>query len=111
MKIIVHGNPVDGLQFLGPFDGDSDIPERYTEPLDEWWIAALDEPNRSIPLSELSEEERWHLEREELYEDLQTAIDDLNLSVKRDVDGIAWAFDDGTSTLYNLTDGTIPLID
>jgi hypothetical protein len=108
MKIIVHGNPIDGLQFIGPFDSETDIPERFTEPLDEWWIAQLDEPSRSILLSELSMAERGYLEDQDLADDLQAAIDELDVSLSRDLEGIAWAFDDNTSTLYNLTAGTIP---
>ena len=104
MKIIVHGNPVDGVQFIGPFNSDDDIPERYTEPLDEWWIAPLVEPDRSVSLYELTDNERGYLE--DYFEDLQTAVDDLVVSVWRDVDGIAWAHDD--DTLYNLTAGTVP---
>lgn len=47
--IIVHGSPIEGLEFIGPFeseaaaaahgntDGDIDGP---------WWIAALEAPER-----------------------------------------------------------------
>jgi hypothetical protein len=104
MKIIVHGNPIDGLQFLGPFNSDFDIPERFTEPLDEWWIATLDEPDRSIPLAELTTDEQWNLERE----GLEAAVANVQLDIWRDEHGIAWAHDNDTSTTYDLTNGLIP---
>lgn len=43
-NIIIHGNPVDGLQFIGPFPDGEEINEYHTEPLDEWWIASLESP-------------------------------------------------------------------
>lgn len=45
MQIIVTGNPVDGLTFIGPFP-DGEVSEDFLEPLDEWWIAALGAPEQ-----------------------------------------------------------------
>jgi hypothetical protein len=39
--IIVTGNPIDGVSFIGPFD-DDEIAEREASNLDvDWWIAPL----------------------------------------------------------------------
>lgn len=50
--IIVYGDPVDGFNFVGPFD-DRDEAVRYAE-FDvgtDWWIAELDAPaEESAPL-------------------------------------------------------------
>lgn len=45
MTIIVTGNPVDGLEFFGPFE-DGEAAFRYADEhrLEEWWTAPLIEP-------------------------------------------------------------------
>lgn len=43
-NILIHGNPVDGFQFIGPFPDGEEISEYHTEPLDEWWIGSLEAP-------------------------------------------------------------------
>lgn len=47
-KIIMHGNPVDGLSFIGPFPDGYDIHDGFTDPLHEWWIVDLDEPDPAV---------------------------------------------------------------
>lgn len=101
MRIIVHGNPVDGFSFIGPFADSVNIPERHTEPLDEWWFASLDEPNRKIARSELTAGEQYHLESEDLRPD-------DGIYLWRDDRGIAWAYSEATATTYDLTNGLIP---
>jgi hypothetical protein len=100
VKIVVHGNPVDGLGFIGPFADDFDIPERSTEQLDSWWIVGLVEPDRSISPLDLTDDEAWNLAREN--------IENHDVSLSRDEHGTAWALDDDTSTTYDLTNGVIP---
>lgn len=43
--IIVAGNPVNGLSFIGPFE-DREAAEHYADGLvdTDWWIADLDPP-------------------------------------------------------------------
>jgi hypothetical protein len=44
-QIVVVGNPVDGLQFFGPFECTEDAIE-WTDGLKaEWWIAILEAPH------------------------------------------------------------------
>jgi hypothetical protein len=40
--IIVDGNPVDGLNFIGPFDTDEEAVEYAGLYVDEWWIATIE---------------------------------------------------------------------
>lgn len=45
-RLVVTGNPVDGLFFYGPFD-DSDQATSWAErnhPDDDWWLAPLVNP-------------------------------------------------------------------
>lgn len=45
--LVVYGNPVDGLRFVGPFGTHEEACE-YADvdnPSDEWWIAELEVPN------------------------------------------------------------------
>lgn len=45
--IIVIGNPIDGLRFIGPFtDGDPGTPNEYAERHvhDEWWVVEIEAP-------------------------------------------------------------------
>src|SRR3954466_13505847 len=96
MRIIVHGNPVDGFSFIGPFADSVDIPERHTEPLDYWWLVTLDEPDRTISTEELDETERWHLADGKAGE---------GVTLWRDERGTAWAHSRATDTTYDLTNG------
>jgi ribosomal protein L37AE/L43A len=42
--ILIFGNPVDGLTFVGPFDTHEEA-VTYGEPIaEEWWVSELDEP-------------------------------------------------------------------
>lgn len=50
-SIIIHGNPIDGLRFIGPFPDGEEIGEEFTERLDEWWIATLNLPVAYVPAS------------------------------------------------------------
>lgn len=46
MLILVIGNPVDGIIFIGPFDDGEEAVE-YAEvhhKNDEWWMAPIDTP-------------------------------------------------------------------
>lgn len=41
--IVVYGNPIDGLQFVGPFTDEgeaADFAERYLDGYD-WWLSTL----------------------------------------------------------------------
>lgn len=44
--VIVHGNPVDGLSFIGPFPTGSDAMEWGDKHLqdEDWWIAPIEPP-------------------------------------------------------------------
>lgn len=43
--IIVTGNPVDGLEFFGPFETGEEAFEYADENrLEEWWTAPINEP-------------------------------------------------------------------
>lgn len=44
--IIVTGNPVEGFEFIGPFDSDVDAARYGNEDpdMEEWWISPLDRP-------------------------------------------------------------------
>ena len=45
MYVLVVGNPIDGLQFVGPFpdhDAAVEYAERYED--QEWWVTSLDKP-------------------------------------------------------------------
>lgn len=45
MHIIVIGNPVDGLEFIGPFANETDATNHANTDgnmPDEWWIAPLE---------------------------------------------------------------------
>ena len=40
--IVIAGNPVDGLEFHGPFDSTHDAVEYANEEIrDEWWLGKL----------------------------------------------------------------------
>lgn len=41
-KIVIAGNPVDGLQFFGPFE-DNESAQVFADSLttNEWWVADL----------------------------------------------------------------------
>ena len=55
--LLVTGNPVDGLQFIGPFQHPEDA-NFYAEMFlnkDEWWVAKLEAPVE-LP-AEIQEEE------------------------------------------------------
>ncbi len=44
-RVVVVGNPIDGIQIFGPFDHINDAIE-WTESLKgEWWIVTLEEPH------------------------------------------------------------------
>lgn len=43
-QIIVKGNPVDGLYFIGPFDTHDEAVEHAENGDGDWWIADLDSP-------------------------------------------------------------------
>lgn len=43
--IIISGNPVDGLNFFGPFDDIELAIEWAAERFDEWWSATLYAPS------------------------------------------------------------------
>lgn len=58
--ILVTGNPVDGFQFVGPFE-DSDDAVRYAEDEEhrdtEWWLGDLESPEeRAEPAPQEDEE-------------------------------------------------------
>lgn len=45
--MIMYGNVVDGMKFIGPFDSDEDA-FGYAEmelTLEDWWITQLQSPN------------------------------------------------------------------
>jgi hypothetical protein len=47
MYVILHGNPIDGLSLVGPFD-DGEIASEYAEAnlngAGEWWIVEVEKP-------------------------------------------------------------------
>jgi hypothetical protein len=47
-KIVVSGNPVDGLWFTGPFSGAevaAEWAESHYNPPYDWWIADMESPS------------------------------------------------------------------
>lgn len=47
MYVILHGNPIDGLSIIGPFDEGEAATEYAEEHLNgggEWWLVQLDPP-------------------------------------------------------------------
>lgn len=57
-KIVVQGNPVDGFNFVGPFDDDDEAIQAAENEGGDWWVADL-EP---IPASWTAEDLEWHLD-------------------------------------------------
>lgn len=50
MKVLVVGNPFDGLSVYGPFDDDNDIDvDAIAEARDEtWWIVGVQTPKAVV---------------------------------------------------------------
>ena len=47
--IVVLGNPIDGLQFTGPFSSIDDAVAWAEEVCEtDWWIVPLEEPRKEI---------------------------------------------------------------
>lgn len=42
--IIVTGNPIDGLTFIGPFEDESEAIDYAETNCEEWWLGELEEP-------------------------------------------------------------------
>jgi len=45
--IIVTGNPIDGLHFIGPFESAAEATDAAATFVGDWWIAPL-EPEETI---------------------------------------------------------------
>ncbi len=46
--IIIFGNPVDGFEYVGPFDdaeAANEYAERYLSGGNDWWVVLLQEPS------------------------------------------------------------------
>jgi hypothetical protein len=112
MKIIVTGNPIDGLSFIGPFHDalDVDEVERHVSSSAEWWIADLTEPDRTIDVLELDKTEDNNLD---LFAESEGAertnpFDNAGFKLTRDEHGRVWAYSPRTDTTYDLTNGLVP---
>ena len=46
--IVVRGNPIDGLEFFGPFDSEDDATEWADNHRDsrDWWVAYVTKPDK-----------------------------------------------------------------
>lgn len=45
MYVLIYGNPVDGLEFIGPFNShETAIQHAETYILSDWWIAEMEAP-------------------------------------------------------------------
>lgn len=44
-RVIIHGNPVDGIALIGPFpDGEAAVEYAERELDGDWWVADLTDP-------------------------------------------------------------------
>lgn len=54
MFVLIFGNPIDGLELIGPFDDSAaaiDYAENRVDPCGmDWWIAQLNAPIKEHPL-------------------------------------------------------------
>lgn len=58
MHIIITGNPVDGFEYIGPFEtGAEAVDWAHSNPIkEEWWIAPLTVSEYGIELERLKNE-------------------------------------------------------
>jgi hypothetical protein len=104
MRIIFGCEPQRGLVVRGPFADDGEIGDRCVEDLEHWIAVPLDEPDRTVRVTELAGMELANLEG--IAEDEGCAVGDYE--PWRDEYGVLWTFSDATSTTWNLTTGTAP---